>query len=458
MTEVRLIDNFHERQIVNFWLQLLQDKTELTTDDGETIQVIYPGRTTDGQGADFRDAVIATNRGLVKGDIEIHVRSSDWRTHQHHRNPLYNRVILHVVLRHDSQAATQLQNGKIIPTLVLEKHLTERKNQQLNPPHPWPSLNVPCSSRQDSWTTNMATGFLDSSGEKRFLAKAARFKADIARHGPGQSLYRGIMGALGYSKNKLPFLELAHRVPVHILESITRNKSSNEKCLTRLQALLLGTAGLLPSQRQTRRHENGVDDRYVDALEKLWPSFRLSEAMPSDAWEVFRVRPANFPVRRIAAMSYLILRYGKKGLADERVNTIMEACLNKGHCRLEAGLVVTSNSYWGTHYDLGSGIRIDSSPLLGRERAADIAVNVLLPFTFAWGGHISKPELEEKSLDFYRSYPRLAANTVEQHMIRQLGLDRSQVNSARRQQGLIYIYNTLCTQGKCNCCPLAKAG
>ena len=88
------------------------------------------------------------------------------------------------------------------------------------------------------------------------------------------------------------------------------------------------------------------------------------------------------------------------------------------------------------------------------ERAADIAVNVLLPFTFAWGKFTSQPELEQKSVDLYRRYPKLMANTVERHMSQQLGLNSSVVNSARKQQGLIHIYRSLCTQGKCNCCQL----
>ena len=454
---MRLIDNLPESQIVNFWQHLLQDRAEMTTEGGESIRVIYPGRTNDGRGADFRDAVIATSRGVVKGDIEVHVRSSDWRTHQHHQSPFYNRVILHVVLRHDNKVATQLQDGRIIPTVALDKHLANRDIQSPNLARPRLPLNIPCSSRRDSFPTDVTAEFLDSNGGERFLAKAARFRADIAQHGPDQSLYQGIMGALGYSKNKLPFLELARRLPVHVLESMTRCKTSDEMCLTRLHALLLGTAGLLPSQRQDRHQENGFDDRFVDRLEKLWLSFDISEAISPDAWDMFRVRPANFPVRRIAAISHLILRYRQKGMLSGMVSMVEEAHLNKGHHQLEAGLVVTSNSYWGTHLDLGSSIRIDNSPLLGKGKAADIVVNVLLPFTFTWGGLSSHPELEQKSLDLYRSYPRLAVNAIEQHMVRQLRLNSSLVNSARRQQGLIHIYNTLCTEGKCNCCPLGKA-
>ena len=96
-----MIDNLPEKEVVKIWQHRLSGKTELTTEAGELIKVIYPGRINDDRGADFRDAVIATSRGLIKGDIEVHVKSSDWQLHRHHHDPVYNRVILHVVMSHD---------------------------------------------------------------------------------------------------------------------------------------------------------------------------------------------------------------------------------------------------------------------------------------------------------------------------------------------------------------------
>ena len=93
----RLINNLSERQIVKIWEHQLLGRTEVTTEGGELIKVIYPGRINDDRGADFRDAVIATSGGLIYGDIEVHVKSSGWQAHRHHQDPAYNRVILHVV-------------------------------------------------------------------------------------------------------------------------------------------------------------------------------------------------------------------------------------------------------------------------------------------------------------------------------------------------------------------------
>jgi len=178
--------------------------------------------------------------------------------------------------------------------------------------------------------------------------------------------------------------------------------------------------------------------------------------MSSNAWHLFKVRPNNFPVRRIVAMSYLILRYRERGILEGVINMVKEAPVNKRHYRLENGLLVTTSGYWASHFDFGLGSRIKNPTLLGARRAADIVVNVILPFTFAWSRLASQPELENKALNLYYSYPRLVANAVERHMSHQLGVNSDLVNSARRQQGLIHIYNTLCTQGKCSYCRLSQ--
>jgi len=451
-----LINSLPESLIVKIWQHLLLNGTELTTERGKPLKIVYPGRINDDRGADFRDAVIATNGGLIKGDVEVHVKSSDWQAHRHHRDPVYNRVILHVVMWHNTKTDTNLQNGKGIHILALHKYIKSPISQWLDRIEPLATLNMPCLKASQRLTTGVMAEFLDSAGEERFLAKAVKFQADLAQMEASQSLYQGIMGALGYSKNKLPFLELARRLPLQVLESITQGKISDEECLARQQTLLLGTAGLLPSQRQGRHQENELDDKWADKLERLWTSYPHTKAMPPNVWHLFRVRPNNSPIRRLAAMSHLILRYRGKGIFEELVNLVKEVPTSQGYRRLEKGLVVTTNGYWASHFDFGSGSRIRNQSLIGSRRADDIVVNVLLPFTLAWSQVTSQPELERKALDLYRRYPKLAANSVERHMRHQLGLSSHLVNSAQRQQGLIHIYNTLCTQGRCHCCSLSQ--
>ncbi|GAH70544.1 unnamed protein product, partial [marine sediment metagenome] len=157
---------------------------------------------------------------------------------------------------HDSKGATSLQSGKVVPILALDKYLKTPISQR-------GGLNVPCLKAMERLTTGAMAELIDNAGEERFLAKAARFQADLAQTEASQSLYQGIMGALGYAKNKPPFLELARRLPLQLLESMTQGKRADEEYLAQQQALLLGTAGLLPSQRPSRHQGIRLDDKWV---------------------------------------------------------------------------------------------------------------------------------------------------------------------------------------------------
>jgi hypothetical protein len=304
--------------------------------------------------------------------------------------------------------------------------------------------------------TKAIARFLDRAGEERFLAKADKFQTDLTQIEASQSLYEGIMVALGYSRNKRPFLELARRVPLQTLESLSKSKIAGEECLDRQQALLLGTAGLLPSQRPNWHRQNAIDSQWIEKLEQLWISSHHTEAMSENDWHLFKVRPNNFPVRRMVAMSYLTLRYKEKGIFAEVVNKISEIAIIKRLYGLEEALLIAAEGYWANHYDFGSASRLRLPTLLGRSRAVDIAVNVLLPFAFAWGKLSAQQELPRKAFQLYCQYPKLAVNTVEKHMLKQFGLSGSLVSSARRQQGLLNIYKELCSQGKCQSCLFAE--
>lgn len=405
-----------ESQVAQLWQRQLLDRTALATEDGQPLEVIYPGRPNDDRGADFRDAVISANRNLLKGDIEVHVRSSDWHGHSHDCDPYYNGVILHVVMRHNSHRATELQNGREVPVLALEKYI---------------SVSTPVSPRPPCAMAAPETiaGFLDEAGEARFLGKVERFRNRLDRTDAAQALFEGIMEALGYAKNKQPFLELAGRLPLNILESVARSRVSDKTCLAQLQALLLGTAGLSPLLPPSLGHP-------------------VIEPMSPQVWYQFKVRPQNSPARRLLAMSQLLVRYRKKGLLDELTGKLVLPSKDDGrheHGILEKAFIVVAADRIGR-----------STTLLGCERAAAIVINVLLPLSYAWGQFTGRPGLQEKALGLYRDYPMRTMNSIEKHMVRQLGLGRKLVNSAQRQQGLLHIYKGLCIQGKCGECALSQ--
>jgi hypothetical protein len=356
----------------------------------------------------------------------------------------------------DTESITYLQNGRSVPILVLSRYLETAPGELTGGGHEPPFSTLPCHQAAGASPAETIAEILDSAGRERFLAKAAAFRDILTRVTPEQTLYRGIMGALGYARNKLPFEELADRVPLCTLETVAQQHLTEEQCLARQQALLLGTAGLLPSQRDIRCSAL-ASKIWIEVLEKCWSKYSPGNRMTADSWNLVRVRPNNSPVRRIAGMSYLSLRYRKEGIFAGITELISEAKIDQAYSALVAGLTVMSSGYWETHYGFGCHSGNSIPMLIGNSRATSIVINIMLPFIHAWSQLKTKPELAAKALEIFNASLKPGTNTVERHMVQQLGRTCMPANSAQRQQGLIHIYKTLCTQGKCSVCPLGAA-
>jgi hypothetical protein len=444
--------SFPEKLIQDIWQNALQSRRNLLTVEKEPIEIVYPGRLNDDRGADFRDAVIGTARGLCKGDIEIHVRSSSWWQHRHHRDPTYNQVVLHVVFRDDAGRATVLENGFKVPTLALDTYYRAAEIQIPALAEPPPSL--PCRHILYHNNPGKTGALLDAAGVERFQTKINHFREAAARDGASQALYAGIMVALGYSKNKLPMARLAGRMPLAKLEALIPAGTMESECPAPYQARLLGAAGLLPSQRGITRRTFYPEDNWENTLENTWSASGEKPAMRADEWRFFKVRPGNHPARRLAAMSCLLPRFRREGLLIGLRNIIQQAPADDAGRYLDSSLIVGADSFWGYYLDFGMPASGAVPALLGKERAAEIVVNVLLPFAAA-GGFGVTPDLRLKAQEIYTVYRAPAENALVKHMRKQLGITRYTVDSARRQQGLIHLYKTFCSQGKCGECPLA---
>jgi len=117
---------------------------------------------------------------------------------------------------------------------------------------------------------------------------------------------------------------------------------------------------------------------------------------------------------------------------------------------------VFSEGYWQDHHDFG--LKTKKSALLGHSKAAEIVINVILPFAFAWGEVVNEPELRERAISSYSYHPKLAENEITRHMARQLCLEDNSDLTACCQQGLIHIFRNYCCEGKCSQCVLVSQG
>jgi hypothetical protein len=443
-----------EKHLYHWWKGQQVRAERLVTNTGQRLQVVYPGRTNGDSGPDFRGAIIATETGeLLKGDIELHVRSSDWQAHGHHRDPHFNGVILQVVMWDDTGKPTLLQNGKAAPILALQDYLEgpwEKLHQQCKLPI---AFLEPCHTALARRGAIEIREVLEYTGRERFKTKAALFETALAHKTPQQVLYEGIMEALGYSKNKEPFRELACRLPLPMIEEFIHGESQQRRLLV-TQSLLLGMAGLLPSQRSGKVNSEAVE--FVEELEHIWRSCGLKECLKEDDWRFFRVRPDNLPSRRLAGAGHLIIRYRGKGLVEGLFETVTSEELALVIERLEQSLMVTDSGYWARHADLMGGARARSPSLIGRGRARDIIVNIVLPFSFACAQVTSNSTLANRALEIYQRYPQLDDNDVTREMTNKLfgGQGMRFPISAQRQQGLIYLFKAFCSERRCPECPL----
>ena len=374
----------------------------MATEDGRRFWVIYPGRANPRAGPDFHDAIIQTEAGeRITGDVEFHLRAPDWHAHGHDSDANYNAVILHVVLSPKGQAESERQSGLRTPVASMADavHLLVEATGAL----PDALADV---GYADGSGLNEA---LDRAGDERFLARSRGFAHELAKTSPDQVVYGGFMEALGYASNRKPFRELSQRVPFSLAE--LRGEPPTTRLLA-LEALLVGGSGLLSHVRPPEAA------RRMRAMIRHLPA---RPAMSARRWHLFRVRPANHPVSRAMGAARLIDRYMDTGLSAG-----LEADALSG----DAALLTE---------------RLTTGPFIGKGRARDMAVNVVLPFLHAYSGFKRSPRLRRECVQLYQEFPALADNEITREMTRVLGhkAGRVEITGARRQQGLMHMYRSM---------------
>ena len=393
---------YSESALSALWSRAHTLADALITEGGKRMRVIYPGRPSARAGPDFRDAVLLQEDGsAITGDVELHTTAPGWYSHGHHSDPNYNGVVLHVVFSPKGHRSTSQQSGAQVPVVALEAvaHNLDKADTDSTPS--LPSLEALRNS------TDIASA-LDAAGDARFLAKSHGFTLEIDEVRYDQALYAGIMESLGYASNREPFRILAQNVPYETL-ALLKNEPPTTRLLA-LKAMLLGASGLM------HLVEESEDPAQLSRLRKRLPQTR---SLSKRDWHLFRVRPANHPVRRIVGGAKLI-----------------DACLDTG---LAEGFAC--ELLQGGNRSLTA--RLEHPPNIGRSRARDMLVNVALPFLHAHARSSGGEALANAAFEAYAAAPKLQDNEFTREMRRLCDIDSGLKLSARRQQGLIHLYKAL---------------
>lgn len=452
-------DDIGESLVHHIWEGQHFSASNLRSTDGREIHILKPGFWNGDAGPDFVKAEIIIDGNLYEGDVEMHVKASEWRQHEHHLDPKYNQVILHTVLWDDQiNLRTKKQNGEKIPTLALYEHLDESVGKLLGDFQDEQTGRDECRIKEVQLNPNRLVNVLERMGQERFIEKYEAIQQLLQHEDLEQILYEKIMEALGYAKNRKPFLELARKVPFVELAG---------KDALEIQAILFGVAGLLPSQNPVADipDDDAAYEYVVEYLENIWQEtggHYQPVSMRPEQWRFFRLRPGNFPTRRIAGISHILAECTDKSLLLKFLPLIEEAIaqpedVKKIFKKLRNATMPEASGFWEQHSTFYGRQHKKTTYLIGKDRAADILVNVVLPATFLWAKQSQSQQLEDAVQLLYDKHPKLQNNIITQKMMVRIFSDKQQakmINSAKRQQGLIYLYKTFCLSKICDVCPI----
>jgi hypothetical protein len=454
------LDKIDEAFVQKLWHEQRFFDTNMEAIDRRTIRVLKPGIWNHNEGPDFMHAEIEIDGKLYVGDVEIHVRSSEWYAHKHHLNSRYNRVILHAVFFNDDfNLRTRLQNGRRIPTLELLKWIAVNTGDLYDDVQGTATEDGICRVTGNQLNIPVLKSVFESLGRERFLEKAESMRLLRTRLDFEQLLYEGIMEALGYERNSKAFRELAQHVPFTDLD---------EKSELEIQAILFGVAGLLPSQREKSPSTEVTNDPNIVALEELWRASEYAElpARMTEARWSFTGRPVNRPTRRIAAMSQLIhacqgsLMMYFLPTCEKAADVDTPKLLRTIEKELRALLMLEPTGYWETHFDFGTG-GARKAVLIGKDRAADIIINKILPAAYVWAAEAGSQQLQEAILRLYSIGPKSTGNKIIRKIDEQIFTTEAQQMrhlkpTAKIEQGIIRLHKNYCADWLCDLCPILE--
>ncbi len=441
--------NLNESFISRIW-ERHQNYSGLKTTEGHSVELIDYGRRNYDSGPDYLDAVISIGGRTYGGSIEIHRDASDWNRHSHENDPNYAGVILHVAMFNEGPDENPAASSKErrIPTVILSHFLTRSlkdiwKELIFEDTSPSSILCYPKSLKADQ---DIKRKMICAQGMERVSAKHAKMHqraealtdAGKANFAYEQTGFEYICEALGYSKNKKPFIRLSRNIELEMMKALKPG-------LTECDALIFGMAGMLSQENQI--------DEYSKALYSLWSELRSRLRLPqleASDWNFFRLRPPNFPTLRLAYASGL-LRFI---LHNDLSGIMRDVFLGKGNPLKEVKELfrnIEVSDYWKQHYHFGRKKSVPQS-ILGDQRISEIIVNVMIPFALA----LCRDEDNSEEI-IGRIYLDVPASPSKSSLIKWLEQQTGyRAATANEEQGLLNLYENFCSKGRCMSCKIGK--
>jgi len=395
----------------------------LTTQEGETVEVIKAGLQNPDSGPDFMHAMIRIGNTLWAGSVEIHVKASDWFRHGHQDDPAYLGVILHVV--YEADKPVMRAGGELLPTLLLKEQFDPglfAKYEDFLSSRKW----IPCADQLHQIPLTLQKTYLSALAIERIESRSGLIdKLLESNHGDfEETVHQVFARGFGLVINTEPFEQLARILPFGLC------RRYKDQALA-LEALALGQAGFL---------RPGFQDPYPA---RLWTEYQYLmnkhqlKPMDTDQWKFLRIRPTGFPTVRL--LHWVALLRGRHSLVTEilqerELQTVMNLLHN------------TIDPYWDTHFIPDRpALRGGSNPGEGFIRVW--IINALVPMLIFYGRHKDRQDRVDMALSIMESFPPEQNKILaawEEHGLKAV--------NALEGQGLIYLKKGYCDEKRCLSC------
>ena len=400
---------------------------ELLTESNEILEVLNPGLKNSNSGPDFFNARLIINNQHWAGNVEIHVKSSDWYAHHHETDDAYNNVILHVVWEHDLDVFRK--DNSVLPTLVLKnkvhQSLVTKYLQLVSKKQQW----INCENEFASTNTFLLKNWFDRLYLERLEQKMLVFNNILSNTNNDWEALLFIMLAknFGLKVNGEAFFSMARSVPFSVIKKCALDGAS-------LETLLLGQAGLLDEDR---------DDAYYMDMKRRYHYQKIKFQLNNKSVirpKFFRLRPPNFPTIRISQLASLFSN------RPSLFSQLIEAKTIDDYCKI---LCTTASVYWDTHYnfEITSSKRRKS---LTKKFINLLLINTIIPLKFCYANHIGKPNSEE-ILALISSIPK-----EENAIVLKFNKLSKVVHTALDSQAVIQLKNHYCDNNKCLQCAIGN--
>ena len=394
----------------------------LFTSDWQPVEVVNPGFRNTNSGPDFLEAKVRIGGQLWAGQVEIHVRTSDWNRHGHQYDNAYRNVVLHVVYENDTTV-------NCIPVLALKGHfdtsLYQRYEKIMASQH-WIACERQLTEVQpftiNTWLERMAVERLEEKARKvSKILYSNKFDWEDA-------LYRQLMNYFGMKVNNEAFETLASLLPFKTLM-----KHADQ--LPQLEAMLLGCAGFLALES---------DEAYPQLLQREFAALRSKFnllSMPVERWKHLRMRPVNFPAVRLAQLAQMIHQHGCLFAKIKETETV---------AAVKELFNVTASEYWDTHFRF-SVVGPPKPKHLGEGTADVLIINAVVPLLFCYGQFHKNRSYCEKALRFLDE-TAAEDNNIVRHFTN-IGIT---AHNAMQSQALLHLQSHYCHRKQCLECSIGN--